>query len=216
MTKIKICATIVLAIVLATPSLFSQQKSDKEAIAMLEKAYRKIYKTAYSTKIKTTIKSPTDSQTEVHHMNIRLWKDMFCMTIADVEVYYDGKTQWNFDRELNETTILTPTAKELAMVSPIAMIYDYKKRYRIDFQIPKIYDGHYDILLMPIDRADNVFLVRVLMRTTTNEISRIEVSMRDGGRILFEIGRYKKIDANVNLFQWDATKHPEAFVNDLR
>lgn len=46
----------------------------------------------------------------------------FALSMGDIKVYYDGKTQWAYSATDKEVTILNPTADELADGNPAAIL----------------------------------------------------------------------------------------------
>ena len=51
--------------------------------------------------------------------------------MADVETFFNGKTQWVFVKENNEVTITEPTLKELREINPLLLISDCTRTHRL-------------------------------------------------------------------------------------
>ena len=105
----------------------AQIKSDSQAIAAIDKAAAKL-NTAYGTTVKMSIKEPDKDKATTENMDIKLSGNKFYLKTKDMEVFFDGKTQWVVFPELNEVSISNPTAKELQEISPVAIIKNYKNR----------------------------------------------------------------------------------------
>lgn len=204
--------TLFFCIAIATTA---QIKSDSQAIAAIDKAAAKL-NTAYSTTVKMSIKEPDKDKATTENMDIKLSGNKFYLKTKDMEVFFDGKTQWVVFPELNEVSISNPTAKELQEISPVAIIKNYKNRYRVVFD-PELTTAKTDAInLYPNNRNEDIFRIRIFVNKTTNELTKIESASRNGQRITFELGTYKPLTVNATTFTFNAKNYPKITVNDLR
>lgn len=196
--------------------LSAQLKSDPQAIAVIDNASNKINKATYSTTIKMSVKEPDNDKTTVQNMDLRLAGNKFYIKSNDMEIFFNGTTQWVYFSELNEVTITNPTAKELQEIAPMAIIKNYKNRYKVNFEQELNTPKQYAIALIPNDKNEDVFRIRIFIWKSTNEISKIESAYRNGQRVVLDIGSYKTVSSGADTFSFNTKKYPNVSVNDLR
>lgn len=197
--------------------LSAQLKSDPQAIAILDNASNKINKATYSINIKMSLKEPENDKVTVQNMKLMLAGNKFYIKSNDImEIFFNGTTQWVYFSELNEVTITNPTAKELQDISPMAIIKNYKDRYKVNFEQELNTPKQYAIALIPNNKNEDVFRIRIFINKSTNEVSKIESAYRNGQRVTFDIDGYKTVSSNSDTFSFNIKKYPNVFVNDLR
>ena len=196
--------------------VYSQQKSDKEAIAMLDRAAKKLSGAAYEMTLKMSVKEPEKKLQELKKMTVRIASNKLYLADNDMQLYFDGKTQWLYDVELEEVTVTEPTKEELLQISPMAIIGSYKQNYRVVFESSLSNASTEVVTLLPNNKRDEVFRIRFYLSKSDSEISRIETSSRSGQIMCFDISNYKKIPASSDMFRFNISKHPNVSVNDMR
>lgn len=67
----------------------------------------------------------------VNRSNCRLTvsRDKYRLSSPDLEVWYDGATQWAYSTSDKEVSITDPTEEELMESNPFAIVTNYKKSY---------------------------------------------------------------------------------------
>lgn len=210
--------SIILSLVLALSAIMvgQQPKSNTKAVAVLDQAANKISKSAYGIAMRLTIKEPDGGKSTTENMDFKISGDKFYLKGNDMELFFDGKTQWVYYSELNEVTITTPTSKELQEISPIAFIKNYKGSYRVDFDPNQSNAKEHIVIMLPNDKNNDLFRMRVFINKSTNEINKIESSFRNGMRMNLAIDSYKPLEKGASVFTFDPQKHPKISVNDLR
>ncbi|MDR3327385.1 MAG: outer membrane lipoprotein carrier protein LolA [Prevotellaceae bacterium] len=196
--------------------LSAQQKSDARATAIIDRAAAKFDKGAFATDIKLSIKEPDKEKPENQNLSAKLSGNKLYVKSADMEIFFDGKTQWVYYEQLNEVTITEPDAKELEILSPIAVFKNYKNKYRVIFEEDIKSDKYYIISLLPYDKTDDIFRIRVTINRANYEISKVEVSQRNGQKMTFALDTYKTIAPNADTFSFSSKNHPRVSINDLR
>lgn len=196
--------------------VFSQQKPDTKAMAMLDKAAKKLNGATYELTVKFSIKEPEQKVKELKRLTVRISSDKLYISDSEMTLYFDGKTQWVYQPDLNEVTISEPTKEELMEISPIAIINQYKKSYRALLE-PSLGDSKTDVVtLLPKRPGDDIFRIRFYLSKQTSEITRIESSSRSGQTMYFDLSGYKKISASASTFKFNKSKYPKVSVNDMR
>jgi len=194
---------------------FAQQSSDSKAMSILDKASAKFSK-AYACDIKLSVKDPDNDKITTQNMSVKLYGNKFYIKSGDMETFFDGKTQWVYYQNLNEVTITEPDAKELQQISPVAVIKNYKKNYKVLFDENPNTAAQYVVSLLPNDKTDDVFRIRIYVNKNTDEITKIEASMRNGQRMTFVFGAYRQITKTDGIFKFDEKTYPKVSINDLR
>jgi outer membrane lipoprotein-sorting protein len=207
-----------LTLFLSVVSLYvlAQQKSDVKATAVIDRATAKFDKGAFAAEVKLSTKEPDKEKSENQNLSVKLSGNKLYVKSADMETFFDGKTQWVYYEQLNEVTITEPDAKELEMLSPIVFFKNYKNKYRVIFEEGINPDNYYTISLLPYDKTDDIFRIRVTINKTNYEISKLEVSQRNGQKTTFAFGSYKTIAPNADTFSFSTKNHPKVSINDLR
>lgn len=196
--------------------VFSQQKPDTKAMAMLDKAAKKLNGATYELTVKFSIKEPEQKVKELKRLTVRISSDKLYISDSEMTLYFDGKTQWVYQPDLNEVTISEPTKEELMEISPIAIVNQYKKSYRALLE-PSLGDSKTDVVtLLPNRRGEDIFRIRFYLSKQTSEITRIESSSRSGQTMYFDLSGYKKISAKADTFKFNKSKYPKVSVNDMR
>lgn len=208
--------TLTLISLFVATILSAQLKSDPQAIAVIDNASSKINKATYYTSIKMSVKEPENNKITEQNMDLRLAGNKFYIKSKDMEIFFNGTTQWVYFPELNEVTITNPTTKELQEISPMAIVKNYKNRYKVIFEQELNTPKQHAIALIPNDKSEDVFRVRIFINKSTNEISKIESAYRNGQRITLNIGSYKTISSGTDTFSFNTKKYPNVSVNDLR
>lgn len=210
---------LILALVISTVIIGQQRQqptSNPKAIATLDQAASKISKSGYGMALKLTVKEPDSDKSITENIDFRVSGNKFYLKGSDMEIFFDGKTQWVYYDELNEVTISTPTSKELQEISPMAFIKGYKGNYRVDFDPNQTSQKEHIVIMLPNDKQNDLFRMRVFINKSTNEITTIESSFRNGTRMTLTVGAYKQLSGAAATFNFDAKKYPKISVNDLR
>ncbi|MDR1544225.1 MAG: outer membrane lipoprotein carrier protein LolA [Prevotellaceae bacterium] len=190
------------------------QATDPKAKAVIDKAAAKMQNGAYTADAKLTFTAQQGDKT-VQNGAINMSGNKFRLKMNDMETIFDGKTQWVYAEKLNEVTISEPDKTELEQISPVAMIGGYAKKYRIAFETADE-DGFYHIALYPNNKDSEFFRIRLLINKKTNELSKIEMSNRNGERITIELSAFKTLAVTPETFVFQKNKYPKVLVNDLR
>ncbi|MBF0976916.1 MAG: hypothetical protein HXK55_05955, partial [Bacteroidetes bacterium] len=76
-------------------------------------------------------------------------------------------------------------------------------------------DKEYAIALLPHDKSNDLFRIRVFINKSTSNITKIESAFRNGQRIDIEVGSYRPIPSN-STFTFDPRQYKGISVNDMR
>lgn len=134
-------------------------------------------------------------------------------------VVSDGKSEWIYNRENNEITILSlqsgPAVKDISS-NPFYIFYADGKDYEIEHM--KTSGGRSAIKLMP--RGGNSpyssFEIDYLKKGSSYYPTRIILHNRNGARYVVEIKTFSPLPSGYDMFSFDISKYGNAAVTDLR
>ena len=96
-----------LSLVISWGSLFSQQ--DPKAKVVLDRLSEKTKKyTSYSSNFTIITENKQDKSTNTQKGLIIVSEKKYHLLLSNSEIFFDGKTQWNFLQESNEVNITNP------------------------------------------------------------------------------------------------------------
>lgn len=140
----------------------------------------------------------------------------FCIQSTHASTWYDGKTMWTYNSNTKETTIVTPTAAELAETNPLALVNTYGNSFTAAFAKSHPKGGH-TIVLTPKSKKLGYKSVHVTISDATGLPASVVVVPNSGQRISISISDVK---TRQNFGQPDFTypkgKYPKAEIVDMR
>ena len=104
-------------------------KADKIVCDLLAEARGNAIKTNF----KLAISEKSNSQAQVSMGTFTIKGNKFVLEMADMKVYFDGKTQWAYVAKNNEVSITEPSEKELSETNPMAILSGFKAKSIIRF-----------------------------------------------------------------------------------
>lgn len=143
----------------------------------------------------------------------------FVLEMPEVKVWFDGKTQWTFATQSNEVSITEPTDEEIAQINPLVILNKSANEMNISFS-KKISDKNHIIYMTPKtaqNSMNSVSKVELQINKKTEQISSLEMTEKDGTRMLLKFKNYKKdVKLSKDFFKFDKAPYKDAFINDLR
>jgi len=149
---------------------------------------------------------------------IQMRGNKFKIEAPDQNIYFDGKTQWFYEKTTEEVTVSEPTGDEIQALNPKSIFSIYKKNSNYQYVGTKT-----DIKMRKVHEV-NIFPQK-------GEITQITVQINntDYFPVMFHIFYKNKIEniisinkyqTNQNfsddLFVFDKKQYPNVFINDLR
>lgn len=141
--------------------------------------------------------------------------DKFTMTSPQILTWYDGKTQWSYNKELNEVSISEPTAQELSQINPFVIINNFRNGFTAtSLTAPK---GFLKLQLKSKEADTDVAEAIVTLNEKTMMPTQIQLTTSDKQEITIlltsvTIGR----KYNIKAFQFHAPNYPGVQTVDLR
>lgn len=139
----------------------------------------------------------------------------FNVVLPEVEVWYDGKDLYTYNKNTQETTIVVPSIEELAQSNPLAYISNAPKKYNVKFSTVKK-DGRYVLELTPKTKDE---IKRITLTVKKNDYlpEKIVVEPASGTPVSAEISSFKtNVIINDTRFIYPKSKYPKAEIIDLR
>lgn len=199
------------------PVTMISSPSNAQAKAVVDKAIVALQQAAYEGNYNFTVAGQDEKVRQTLKGQVKLWKEKFFISLAGTEMYYDGKTQWTYVKDLNEVSITEPTPMELAESSPLAMVKGYSKGHRVDFDETATDEKFYYVSVYPLNHGLDYFRVQLVISKKTYLVNRIKVSQRNGDRVTIALDALTPIaQPTVTMFTYSKEAHPKATVSDLR
>lgn len=141
--------------------------------------------------------------------------DKFTMTSPQILTWYDGKTQWSYNKENNEVSVTEPTAQELSQINPFVIINSFRNDFNATaLSAPK---GFKKIELKARDPKSDVADAMITLKEDTMMPTQIQLTMRDKQQItilLTSVTTGQKY--NIKAFQFHTQNYPGVEIIDLR
>ena len=200
--------TLIIAAFLSVFAL-SAQDVDGGATPILKKLAAKY--AAYSTmKIDYTYKcEKNDKVLDSKTGTMTVKGDKYTFVFGNQTSYCDGKTLWNYQKDVNEVSIYEYIEEEDNLLNPAKILSDWDKEYRAKFiredteknRVTQIID------LMPRN-SSSFYKIRLIIDKAKQEIISVSAFEKDNTIYIYYID-----DAS---FVFDMKKYPNVDVNDMR
>lgn len=145
--------------------------------------------------------------------------DKFHLETTDMDVWFDGKTQWVLLKSIKEVNVSNPSDSELASISPLALLGLYREGYVLKSPISKSLKNRsvYQINMIPVNGNTEFKDITVYIDKTSSRLLQAEFTMKNNMKSKIDItdynDNYKFSDSD---FVFDTTKNRDLEVIDLR
>ena len=146
-------------------------------------------------------------------------QNRFKLAMDDIDVWFDGTTQWTLQRDIDEVYISTPTGDELATISPLALLGMYRSGFQLNAPVSQTVNGvsAHVIDMIPAPGNNDFRAVSVAISQQTNTLVQVNLTMQNGMQTRIDITNY---NANHNFpdayFVFNVGDFPGVEVIDLR
>ena len=140
-------------------------------------------------------------------------RDKFRLSSADVEVWFDGTTQWSYSASESEVSITDPTPEEQLECNPFSIINNYKSVY----SFRSLAGGKNEIELTAKSKMSSIRRAVLTIDPKTNLPSKMIVTMSNGRTFTATVTSAavgKSLPSAV--FTYDKAKYPARTTIDLR
>jgi len=209
--------SLLIALIL-TASLLWAQDVDGGATPILKKLATKYMgcstmKIEYSYKCEKNDKL-LDSKTGV--MTVK--GDKYTFVFGNQTSYCDGKTLWNYQKDIKEVSIYEYIEEEDNLLNPAKILSDWNKEYRAKFIRDDSENGKMVqiIDLMPL-KSSSFYKIRLVIDKAKQEIVSVTAFEKDNTTYSYHIDKMT-VNSPIDdaTFVFDVTKYPDVDVNDMR
>jgi len=140
----------------------------------------------------------------------------FSLDMDETKVWFDGKTQWLFQKSENEVSITEPTVDELAQINPMAILASFKAKSWIRFAKSK--NTTTDLIeLIPKNKNQDFVKVEVQISKKTKAPEFIRTTDKKKTVTLLRLTNYKNIGTiSDDTFTFKKNNYKNIQINDLR
>ena len=209
--------TVSIGLFFATPS-FAQK--DTKAKELLDKSSNALRSGGLSASFAVNINDPIHNIKQSFEGQILLKGDKFFLDIPDQMICFDGKTQWVYDKSVEEVSILNPQPGDIQTFNPISIFELYKTdcdyKYngeKTDIQKRKVQE----VSLFPKNKNEDIRLVDIQIDPSNGMPIFFRVIYKNKSEYQIYISKYQtQLNFPDSQFVFDIKKFPQAEVNDLR
>lgn len=214
MKKIK---KIVALLIVFIPFIAVAQ-TDQQAKVFFDKTIAVLQNSSLQTDFSVTYENAVTNDSETKQGKLLLKGNKFYFLLETIELFFDGKTQWMYMKEVDEVSISEPTGNELSDVNPILMIKEFRKTHTVQFDADDVASSQNRLLnLYPFDKNADHFKVALVVKASTKQIVSIKISFKNGTSTLFSTKNYQTLKTLSDAtFVFDKSKYPNVIINDLR
>ena len=146
---------------------------------------------------------------------LKVRNSMFQLNSNGTTTWYDGRTQWTYQKACNEVSISVPTAAQLAKINPESWLYCYKKGFNYAYNGAK--GNTHTITLTPEAKNQGVKSIVLVINGSSYTPKSITFTTTNGNSTTIFINSYKTQQGyNKATFTYPASQYPNAEVIDLR
>ena len=143
----------------------------------------------------------------------------FKLDLHYATTWFDGKTQWVLLKDANEVNISTPSADELSIISPLALLNMYKSGYILKEPVMKTINGQEvsEIEMTPNNKSQELKTISIAINKKTNAVVEVKFTTNNGFSNRLAVSEFIVNDKYSNdLFSFNKLNHPGVEIIDLR
>ena len=133
----------------------------------------------------------------------------FCARTSNAIMWYNGKTQWVYNKKSDEVNVSSPSASQQQQMNPYTFLTLYKKGYTMSMTNAA---SGYQVHL--IGKGKSISEMYVLVDKSYT-IKQVKMKQRNGWTTI-NISNFKSASINDAAFSFNAKDYPKAEVIDLR
>jgi outer membrane lipoprotein-sorting protein len=143
----------------------------------------------------------------------------FYLEMNDMDVWFDGKTQWVLMKSINEVNVSNPSESELASISPLALLGIYKEGYLLKAPLSKTVNNKTAnvIEMTPMDANKEFKAISIYIDKPSGRLIQALFTLKNNMQTKIDIteynDNYKFSDSD---FVFDKAKYRDSEVIDLR
>lgn len=147
--------------------------------------------------------------------------DKYFIDLQESQIFFDGKSMYNFIPDVNEITISEPDGEydEFFLSNPSKIFSFYKEdfKYRLTNEFKNGNKTLVEIDLHPNELQRSYYRIRLHINKKTDEIEQVKIFEKQGNRFTINLSDYKYLnDYPDSKFTFDTSKNPKTEVIDMR
>lgn len=140
----------------------------------------------------------------------------FALTTPQASSWYDGTSLYTYNSSSRETTLVRPTAAELAESNPLSIIAAAPSRFTAKYAAKQT-AGTSTIVLTPKENGSGIKRAVLLLDYKTLSPKKIDITQTDGSRTVITVTAFKTgVNLPASTFVYPKAKYPSAKIVDLR
>jgi len=204
-----------LILLITAPGIYAQ--NSPAAVKVIDNMLNLLNANVIKTNFVLLVKEPSSSQAQKVSGDFTLKKNKFILNSNQINVYFDGKTQWSYMPDVNEVSITNPTEKELAQSNPIGFMMAYKNKSDIKFAKINNSKIAHAIELTPKTVNADFKKILVMVNKSTNYPLSIQLTDKKGMVSTMTLSQFKSdLKIGDNSFIFNPKKYKDVEINDLR
>lgn len=139
----------------------------------------------------------------------------FAVKSPEIEIWYDGTTQWTYSARTDEVSVTEPAAAEISQVNPLAVLDYFTSSYTPTMLPPS--KGVKRIKLTAKDKKSGIASAVITLQSASLSPECVELTLSTGERVSITVKSLKKGgEVNPATFTYRKSLHPSAEIIDLR
>jgi outer membrane lipoprotein-sorting protein len=198
----------------------AQTKSDPEAKKVLDAVSAKFrtYKAPQAT-FTYTVENAQGKALSTQKGTVTMKGNKYRVTIPGMDIFSDGRTNWNYDKNANEVTIkeVDGTGGELTPQKLFTNFYDRDFLYKLNGEKKVAGKTVQEVELTPTNKNRPFHKVYLLVDKATKTLYSARILEKNGNRYSYTINSFKPTVAVTDAqFVFNKAKYPGVEVVDLR
>lgn len=199
-----------MALILVSGTMIHGAETKITATEILDRVVRTLQE-ANSIDMKASIQNGGN----VYNASIVMSKEKFRYGAGNLNVYYDGKTQWTIDHDFGEVSITEPTPDEITETNPLAFVKSYKNNYKVSLLSSS--GGTYTVRMVALKKSSYVRTAQVVISASSWLPTHVTAQLASGQTLTLRM-----LSASVGTklsdgsFRYDNKSNPSYEIIDLR
>jgi outer membrane lipoprotein-sorting protein len=191
----------------------------QDASAVLNKA-EKAYQAADGLEATFSMAINSPSGRESMEGRIQMRAEKFTFVTPDMQLWYDGTTQWTYIRQNGEVNVSIPDANELLQINPVMLLKNWSSGYTALLKGDVASTGGiaaYSIELTPKRAASSIKTISLDIGKVSSLPLRIKLTMTNGIENIISIHNLRTgLKQPDTVFVFKKEDYPDADIIDLR
>ena len=202
------------AAMMISVSAFGQIKS---ASSVMNNMVNILKNNSIQTNFGLVVKDANSSKPSVMGGTFLMKGNQFTFSTKEMQVYFDGKTQWAFMPDINEVSITSPTEKELAETNPLALLQAYSTKSTAQYIKNNAVKDAYTIELTPRDKTSDIKKIQVVVNKKSYFPQTIQLADKKGMISTLALTKFQKgVKTDEKTFTFNSSVYKDIEINDLR